>query len=308
MLIHRRLRRFLRRHWVDRHPEHFRWVARLLKRLYPHRRLPGLPVVLRILHRWLVPRRLYEQGRLAPVDLPMRLRVGDAIQAEIYYQGCFEPELVPWFQRFIQPRATVLDVGAHCGQFALIASQSQPGVQVLAFEPDGDNAADLEHNLTANGLRNVQVRRVAVADRGGQLPLYSDDETFGFSDHSLARGATVFTGRVETVEAIVLDSLLAELEQPVCLIKMDIEGAELLALRGAQRLLAAHQPALLLEVDARWMSNFGLQPEALRAWLAEQGYGCWAIDEHGRLQPVVSGAAACSANWVALPARLSRDH
>ena len=301
MLIHRRFRRFLRRHWVDRQPEHFRWVARLLKRLYPHRRLPGLAVALRVLHRWLVPAQLYEQGRLGPADLPVRLRVGDAIQAEIYYQGCFEPELVPWFQRYLRPHATVLDVGAHCGQFALIASRSQPGVRVLAFEPDRDNAADLEHNLAANELRNVQVRRVAVADRAGQLPLYSDDETFGFSDHSLARGAGIFAGRAEMVEAITLDSLLAELEAPVCLIKMDIEGAELLALRGARRLLAAHQPALLLEVDARWMLGFDLEPETLRAWLAEQGYSCSAIDEHGRLQPVVSGVAACSANWVALP-------
>lgn len=305
---YRRLREYLRRRWVNAYPDRFRWTPRLIKFFY---RLP-LPAALsgriRILEKLLVPDRLYETIYLEPEHIRMRLRLGDAIQAQIYYWGHSEPHLIDWFRNQVKPHSIVLDVGAHCGQYALTASRVQVGVNVYAFEPDAENVNDLRHNLRINHIDNVDVRQVAVSDQTGRMPLYTDHEHFGFANHSLARGAKVFRGEAHEVDVVTLDGVILAKNLPVCLIKLDIEGAELLALQGSEAILRRDQPALLLEVERRWLKNYGHDPSNLQNYLHSLGYSCYWIDQQGQHHRIGSDLMNVGSNWIALTEKiLGRD-
>lgn len=296
---YRLLRGWVRRHLVNPYPQAFAWLPPLMRLAYgaplPVAVLNKLPIVEKLL----MPDTLYVTTTIEPEGLRLRLRPADRIQGRIYYEGAFEPHLVALFRRYLRPGTAVVDVGAHCGQYALLASQTAE--QVLAFEPDAANVADLRANAAANGITNLHVFNAAVADHVGLLPLFADDDNFGFANHSLARGAGVFEGRAETVQAVTLDSLLLALRLPVSLIKLDIEGAELLALRGATGILRRDRPALLLEVDARWTASFGYRPRDARRFLEELGYHCYHIGTDGHLRLIAAGDEETSWDWAALP-------
>ena len=254
----------------------------------------------RVLEKLLMPERIYRTIIIEPSKYRVRLRLGDAIQAQMYYYGFSEPQLVHFFCSHIRPNSIVIDVGAHCGQYALIASRAQPDVVVYSFEPDSENVRDLHYNLRLNEINNIHVRQIAVSDQCGVLSLYTDTESFGFSNHSLARGKQVFHGAEEQVEVVTLDSIFGVASQRISVIKLDIEGAELLALRGAEAILRRDHPALLLEVDARWTANFHYAPADVYRYLSALGYSCYWIDEREQLHYIQDASVMHEWNWAAL--------
>lgn len=133
----------------------------------------------------------------------------------------------------------VYDVGAHVGYVALVAAQIVgPQGRVFAFEPLPLNRRFLQTHVDVNGVHNVQVLPYAVSDRNGELLF---DVAGGTGRGRIGEGGQL---RVETVS---LDAMLADGRlPPPDLIKMDVEGAEVLALVGARKLLQEHGPTILL--------------------------------------------------------------
>jgi FkbM family methyltransferase len=150
----------------------------------------------------------------------------------------FEPEMVERFQRVVRPGMVVLDIGANLGYYTLLASKlAGPGGKVLAFEPELTNLSFLMKNIAQNACVNVFVCPCAVSDAFGELTLYLSYPSR--SGHSIIRpddGAS----RSQRVGAVSLDEYVAPLEPNV--VKIDIEGAEALALRGMKRMVG--NPAL----------------------------------------------------------------
>ena len=146
----------------------------------------------------------------------------------------YEPEVTAFLKENVAAGQTAIDLGANIGYFTLLLAQlvGEDG-QVVAFEPDPQNCRLLEKNVRANGYTNVTVRREAVADYSGRAPLFLSDVNPG--DH----GLTDADGRRDTVDidVVTLDSALAHLRGRIHWIKMDIQGAELAALRGMRSLL-----------------------------------------------------------------------
>ncbi len=126
----------------------------------------------------------------------------------------------------------VYDIGANVGFYTLLASAlAGPRGRVVAFEPLPRNLEFLRAHVAMNGMTNVVIRSVALADHPGTRPF---DDTPGPSEaHLAARGSL-------TVECATLDALVAKGEiPPPDVIKMDVEGAELLVLRGGEDVHAA---------------------------------------------------------------------
>jgi FkbM family methyltransferase len=203
--------------------------------------------------------RLPEGGRL-------RLRCREAIGFAILLQGEFEAAESRWLSGRARAGTTAIDVGANVGLFTVpLARAVGSGGRVVAIEPDAENVARLEANLRLNRLTNVLVERVAAGDRDGEVELHmADDPAFHSTvEVHLGRG----TGHASRVPAARLDAIWTHLGRPVVsAIKVDVEGAELAVLRGAETLLRELRPALLLEANA------GERREALTDWLSERGY------------------------------------
>ena len=120
------------------------------------------------------------------------------------------------------------DVGAHVGTYSLLAaSRVGPDGHVFAFEPLPRNLGYLERHLALNGVENCTVMDVAVSSEAGHAAF--DESVHPAMGHLGATG-----GRVITVRTVVLDDLVARgAIRPPSVIKLDIEGAEYEALRGA---------------------------------------------------------------------------
>jgi FkbM family methyltransferase len=144
----------------------------------------------------------------------------------------YETELV---KKEVKKGMVVLDIGAHIGYYTLIAARlvGEEG-KVFAFEPDPGNFALLKKNVEVNGFKNVILIQKAVSNKSGEIALVCDDEQTA-SHHIMgtARGKT----KVVNVDMISLDEYFTGKSLTIDLIKMDIEGAEELALQGMRQLL-----------------------------------------------------------------------
>lgn len=160
------------------------------------------------------------------------------------------------------------DVGANVGLVALHAAKI---CQTIAFEPDPSFRHRLEINSALNPDRSIAQEAIAISESDDTVTLYTDGDD-GYSPslvHQRGEGGS------ETVLARSLDSLLVEgrLPRPT-VIKLDIEGAEILALRGAKNLLAGSgKPrALFIEVHDTFLPGFGSSADEVYALLRDFGY------------------------------------
>ena len=196
--------------------------------------------------------------------------------------GWLENESVKWCEKYVQPGAVVLDVGAHLGYYTRIFSQlvGESGV-VFAFEPCPENYPILKHNLSAASFHNVKIINKAVSEQNGSASLFISS---GHSMHSLNAGFEDEQGKVD-VETIALDSFFAENNiDNVDFIKIDVEGAEPLVLRGMKRLVSK-SPSLkmLIEYNPIALRAGNHDPLEFLAMLAEMGFVYKQINKEDEL-------------------------
>jgi FkbM family methyltransferase len=136
------------------------------------------------------------------------------------------------------------DLGANIGVIsAMMGATVGPFGRVVAFEASSRNIGQLHVNLNNSNAFNVTVVHAAVAERSGEtLPMY-------YGSNSAADTVNLSTQRVPDAYAtsLALDDYVERLGVPPRVVKIDIEGAELRALRGFQGNLAKHHPALVIE-------------------------------------------------------------
>ncbi len=179
-------------------------------------------------------------------------------------------------RRLVRPGDTVIDVGANVGVYTLrLAHLVGPSGRVFAVEPEPGNLALLRENVERNGHANVTVLPVAASDHDGEAELSLSPDNQG--DHRVIPGAG---GRASVpVRAARLDGLLAD-AGPVSLIKLDVQGAEGLALAGLERTLArSPDAALLFELWPWGLEAAGTPAPRLLSWLSARGYTFEALDE-----------------------------
>lgn len=180
--------------------------------------------------------------------------------------GLYEYEKQQLVAREVRPNTVFYDVGANVGFYTLLASRLVGAGKVFAFEPVPKNIAYLRHHLTLNRVTNAEIFPLAVGDQNGMVS-FSIEQT-GLMGHLSDEGGV-------TVPIVTLDSLVVEGKiLPPDYIKMDIEGAELLALRGASRTFQRYHPVLFLATHGREVHTQCIQ--LLQSW----GYSCSSID-HG---------------------------
>jgi FkbM family methyltransferase len=179
----------------------------------------------------------------------------DLAHEKSFWNGSYEPDVVEIVSRFDLGGKRVWDVGAHAGYFSLLFARR--GAEVVAFEANPHNAARLRSNVARNAAA-VSVVEAAVNAEAGVVAFKLVPGRRRAQSSISAEGNT-------RVKAVTLDDELDRLGMPY-FVKMDIEGAELPALRAAPRLLAA-KPILLVEVH-----RGRRQRAATAELLSEAGY------------------------------------
>jgi FkbM family methyltransferase len=154
--------------------------------------------------------------------------------------------------------AVVIDAGANVGVLAVGFALLAPRGQVVAIEASPTTFADLRRNVGEAGVDNVELVECAVGERAGTLEFF---DSSWFSAGSFVKEPTMASALHEgsiSVEARSIDDIVAKLAlERVDLVKLDVEGHELPALRGARETLARFQPVAVIELNLFAVTSFG---------------------------------------------------
>jgi FkbM family methyltransferase len=194
----------------------------------------------------------------------------------------YEPELA-LLDRLLPPGGVFIDCGASIGIYSLVASRVV-GAQgcVISFEPGSAAAEALEHNLKLNGIENVRLFHAAASDRCGRTLLRHESDP---GRNSLVSAMTTpkapgcsrplasTSSHLEEIEATSLDDTLEACALTrLDMIKMDVEGAEELVLRGADRTIQRFWPHVIFEVNPKAAGRLGLDADGAWNFLSARGY------------------------------------
>jgi FkbM family methyltransferase len=194
---------------------------------------------------------------------------------------------------------TVVDIGANIGYYTVLFSKKAgPKGSVYAFEPDPDNYAVLKTNITNNACANVHAVQAAVSSKNGQTQLYISDDNNG--DHRL--NDPNGTRKHITVPTITIDRYFNNIQTPISLIKMDIQGAEGLALQGMIQTLKDNPQAILIsEFWPQSMYTMGFHPKQFLAILSQLKQTLYEIDEPNNKLKKTTGAHLLSTYTIDKP-------
>ncbi len=250
------------------------------------RNVPGLRSLYRYLRHRLHVRATDDPGRLLVRLAGFRMYVGRddrEIGRSIVADLCYEPHVTAALRRLLGPGMHFLDVGANIGYHALAAARLVgPAGRVTAVEMCPENCALLRASTRANGFGNVVIHQVAAADATSSLDFCTTPGT-GNGMVANDRLRTLAAGGgftpLRSVPAVAVDDLVAE-GPPVHVVKMDIEGTELRAVRGMGRLLRRHRPALVFEFFPDMLREVGdSEPAELLRAVRGHGYAIHGIGD-----------------------------
>jgi len=229
---------------------------------------------------------------------------GSLMSIQGYYVGEIEYHLVQFVTRQMKPGFVMLDVGAHHGVYTLIAayelkSRGWKGI-IHSFEPNPYNFSLLTHNVKQNKLGNhVIFHNKAVSDRTckQKFLFFPEENSDGQleSVKDMNKKDTESSLMKQDVQVVQLDSILKSVKK-VDLIKMDIQGAELLALQGGEKLIMRDKPILVIEAVRGWPST-----EKIKKFLIKHNYTLHGVDKHGNLCHIDSPDVFVSWDLIGLP-------
>jgi FkbM family methyltransferase len=232
------------------------------------RALDGLPV-----QEGFQARRVRHQ--YGPVQLTVH--IGDPVAEEWYDLDWPEPDIkelhfLPRFQT--RPGATVFDLGAHQGVYALMLAQAvSPGGRVVAVEANRFNVEVIGVNCRLNRVRNVEPVHAAVAAEAGWV-------SFGRGGNGQVDPGGLFPDS-QRVPAVTIDGLAERYGRPG-LVFLDVEGYECQALRGAPATLAS-RPDVFVEVHVGvGLEELGGSVEELVAFFPEADYDLYGSNDLDR--------------------------
>jgi FkbM family methyltransferase len=252
------------------------WVGALLLRTPASlRSIRNVPIlgefVHRISHRVLPgDERVWAQIEAGPAKglwLELNPRTG-----QNYLRGDAESSVQEVLARKLRPGMVFYDLGANIGLFTLLGARLVgPSGKVFSFEPDAEVANRLRRNVERNGFSNVTVVEAGVWSSSREMMFVVADSASPDHGTGTFMEGTAAGARGSTVRCVALDDFVRDAPPPDA-IKCDVEGAEVEALRGAEKLLEGCRPWILCEMHSE---------ENARAWrelLSGLGYNFEAVD------------------------------
>ena len=236
---------------------------------------------------------------------PVGVRVGnqhvwlnlDGSIPQVLFKGGFETNELDFVKSFLKPGMTVVDAGANVGLYSLVASVLVRDTgRVYAFEPGKQTFAWLKRNLILNNCSNVVPNNTALSNSNMDVVLSVDPSHPTLDSHCFIQpnsGANHLLPTDELVRCQTLDDYFIHLGCPeIDFIKIDVEGAELFLLQGAEKVLAS-SPHLTILLECTQ------NREQVRALLEQKGFRCYAWDSGAcTLRPVLYSEVVRESNVI----------
>ncbi len=208
--------------------------------------------------------------------LNLRIYPGNEVFRSIFVRGIYDPNLVTVINTLLPSDGVFIDIGANMGYCSLLMSKTvgEDG-KVFAIEPSERDFLRLVDNVSLNKLNNVNVYRLAISDKSGNVKISIAPE----ERSSLNTLGSAFSNkgieelRTEEVIATTLDTFTEQEEiDRIDVIKMDIEGSEFKALKGARESIEKYRPILIVGVNKNSLGASGSSIEDVISALKELRY------------------------------------
>ncbi len=250
----------------------FKGAYNVLKRT-PLRKIPGMLALSNLFFRMFWP----NENIINIQGFKMYINVNEPNRAlRETFQGygmdlIHEEATTKLFKDLVNPGDVIIDLGANIGYFTLLAAKLVgPRGKIFAFEPEPLNFRYLVKNIKINKLGNVSAFQKAVSNKEGYTDLFvcgydsghhTINQESGIEAYRRSRSGETRKIKIETV---TLDNFLREKTTAVNVMKVDIEGAENLALEGARRILEQNRSIkIFLEFFPLLIKKMGSSPENL---------------------------------------------
>ena len=240
-----------------------------------------------IYKKFILPKKIFSKTNfITKYDSTLKIKVNlsDWIQQQIFFLDYSDINGISFLKKTLKKDNVFIDIGANIGAYTLIASKlvEKTGM-VIAFEPVNTINKMLIENIMMNDLTNITVEKKAVYDQNTNLELFiSNEQNMGMSsilNHSHE------SGEKQKIEAITLDNYvqLKKLAK-IDLVKIDIEGAEIHALKGMKQSLVKFKPTLIIEISDGILENSSVKSNAIYDFLFDLNYVPYNIDEKGNIK------------------------
>lgn len=218
----------------------------------------------------------------------VRLRVDASayMGGSLFWTGMHHVNEIIYLQKELKNDDVFVDVGANQGEFSMFAASRVRKGKVIAFEPVKYQLSLLKHNLELNRFDNCEIYDYGLSNENTQLPIYTSNESDSHSGIHEGLSSLYPSGDVKEEQQIinlkVFDDAVTPGLKRFDFLKIDIEGAELYALKGMRIALEKFKPQILIEMNDRTFRSAGYSLKDMIDFLSELNYEPYKI-HRGRL-------------------------
>lgn len=229
-----------------------------------------------------------ETTRIVNVALGAKLKIytkDPGIGLPLLVKHSYEPKQTQLFLDIISPGNVVLDIGANVGYYTILSSSKVGNKgRVFAFEPNPETFKLLSENVKLNQCSNVTLEKKAISNVVGRV--YLDCQRFNKGDSSISHYKS---DKTLTTESITLDCFVKTYPQVfVDVIKMDIEGSEIMVLNAARTAFNRWKSCkLFIEYNPSSLSRYGGSEKELISLIQNHGFKITKIidETRGKILP-----------------------
>jgi FkbM family methyltransferase len=244
----------------------------------------------------------------AVFGLRFRCLLNDAVGRTIYRHGIYEPHILACIQKNIRIERgdLAIDIGANIGWYSCIFSKMLEGRGlVIALEPEPNNFTLLRQNVNFNRLDNVVTLERAISDKKSTVLLH----LYKASNRGRHSVLQIHDGPAKAVISSRLDDLLEDFglqRSAIAILKIDVEGYEAIALRGASRVLERSR-LVIVEWSPDYMQRGGVAATELADILLKSGFEIFVIDSAGAAVAIDRDQLLATKNQIDLVCIKTRD-
>ncbi|HMP82579.1 MAG TPA: FkbM family methyltransferase [Verrucomicrobiota bacterium] len=208
----------------------------------------------------------------------------DLLTRHMLFEGMYQQDVLIAMQNLLRPADVVFDVGSHHGLMAIVAAKAVgPDGMVVAFEPNPDARKFLQRHLQLNKCSGVKVESVALSDRdAGEVQFYVQRGLVSWNSTMLREFVPCDDCRTLNVPTCTLDGYVAATGRIPALVKIDVEGAEFIILKGARRTIEQFRPVLIVEFNPDSARAARVSIPDMADNLQSQGYQLYALGRNLR--------------------------
>ena len=189
-------------------------------------------------------------------------------------QGINEKHFEELARLIIKPDWNVIDLGANIGTHSILLSKLASGGRVFSFEPQSLTFSLLQNNLLLNSCKNVFPYRFAISNTEMDVMFM---ESFTYQGENINNGALQVSQDNFSGDMTISKKLDDFNLPPISFIKMDIQGFEVNALRGAKETIMRHKPIMFVEIEEQRLRSFKSSSKELIELLLGYGYTLFRV-------------------------------